>query len=84
MLTTKTAQCSLTGSIEGESKYTKLIKFLEVLDEIQWQTDSDICCGDDPIRTLGKFFSMTPGTAQQCIHAFRSVLSLEPQQKKSK
>jgi hypothetical protein len=60
MLTTEAAHCSKTGSAEGESKNTKLMKCLEVLDENKWPRDSDICFGDDPIRTLGKFFNMAP------------------------
>jgi hypothetical protein len=48
---------------------------LEVLDET---TDSVICFGDEPIRTLGKFFNMTPEIVQQCICSFRFVLSSEP------
>jgi hypothetical protein len=50
---------------------------LEVFDETKWPTDPDICFGDDPIRTPGKFFNMTPGIVQQCIRAFHFILSLE-------
>jgi hypothetical protein len=78
MVTTKAAHCSKTGSTEAEPKYSKLMKCLEVLDETKWPTDSDICFGDDSISTLGKLFIMTPGIVQQCIRAFRVVLSLEP------
>jgi hypothetical protein len=35
MLITKAAYCSKNGSTEGKSKYTKLMKRLEVLDEIK-------------------------------------------------
>jgi hypothetical protein len=59
MITTKAAHCSKNGSTKGESKYIKLIKCLEALDETKWPTDSDICFGKDPIKTLGKFFNDT-------------------------
>jgi hypothetical protein len=62
MLTTEAAYCSKTGSTEGESKYTKLMKCVEVLNEIKWSTDSDICFGGDLIGTPGKFLKMTLGT----------------------
>jgi hypothetical protein len=58
--------------------YTKLMKCLEVLDETKWLTVSDICFGDDPIKTQGKFFIMTPAIVQQFIRAFRFMLSSEP------
>jgi hypothetical protein len=75
MLTTEAVHCFKTGNTEGECKYANLMKCLEVPDETKWPTDSDICFGDDPTRTLGKFFNMTTGIFQQCICAFHFGLS---------
>jgi hypothetical protein len=45
------------------------MKCLEVPDETKLLTDSDICFGYKSIRTWGKFFKMTQGILEKCVHA---------------
>jgi hypothetical protein len=43
MLRTKPAHCSETGSTEGASMQTNLMKCLEVFEETKWPADSGVC-----------------------------------------